>query len=67
MQKKSFFNSLIFKLLLGIIIGIFVGNISNESFIAIIDAIKRILGDVIGYVVPLIVLGFITPAIVSLK
>lgn len=67
MQKKSFFNSLIFKLLLGIIIGIFVGNISNESFIAIIDAIKRIIGDVIGYVVPLIVLGFITPAIVSLK
>ena len=67
MQKKSFFNSLIFKLLLGIIIGIFIGSISNESFIAIIDAIKRILGDLIGYIVPLIVLGFITPAIVSLK
>lgn len=67
MQKKSFFNSLIFKLLLGIIIGIFIGYISNESFIAVVDAIKRILGDLIGYVVPLIVLGFITPAIVSLK
>lgn len=67
MQKKSFFNSLVFKLIVGIVAGIFVGSIANESFIAIVDAIKRLLGDVIGYIVPLIILGFITPAIVSLK
>ncbi|MCI5642900.1 MAG: dicarboxylate/amino acid:cation symporter [Peptoniphilus sp.] len=67
MKKNSFFNSLVFKLILGIIIGIFVGRISNESAIVVIDTIKRILGDLISYIVPLIILGFITPAIVSLK
>lgn len=67
MKKNSFFNSLVFKLILGIIIGIFVGRISNEGAIVAIDSIKRIIGDLIGYIVPLIILGFITPAIVSLK
>lgn len=67
MKKNSFFNSLVFKLILGIIIGIFVGRISSESAIIVINTIKRVMGDLIGYVVPLIILGFITPAIVSLK
>ncbi|OLR65710.1 dicarboxylate/amino acid:cation symporter [Peptoniphilus porci] len=67
MKKNSFFNSLVFKLILGIIIGIFVGRISSESAIVVIDTIKRIVGDLISYIVPLIILGFITPAIVSLK
>lgn len=67
MKKNSFFNSLVFKLLLGIIIGIFVGSFCNESVIIVIDSIKRVIGDLIGYIVPLIILGFITPAIVSLK
>lgn len=67
MKKNNFFNSLVFKLILGIIIGIFVGSISNESAIVAIDTIKRVIGDLIGYIVPLIILGFITPAIVSLK
>ena len=67
MKKNSFFNSLVFKLILGIIIGIFVGRISNESAIIVINTIKRVMGDLISYVVPLIILGFITPAIVSLK
>lgn len=67
MKKNNFFNSLVFKLILGIIIGIFVGRISNEGAIVAIDSVKRIIGDLIGYIVPLIILGFITPAIVSLK
>lgn len=67
MKKNSFFNTLVFKLLLGIIIGIFVGRISSESLIIVIDSVKRVIGDLIGYIVPLIILGFITPAIVSLK
>ncbi len=67
MKKNSFFNSLVFKLILGIIIGIFIGRISNESAIIVINTIKRVMGDLIGYIVPLIILGFITPAIVSLK
>lgn len=67
MKKKGIFNSLLFKLVLGIILGMVVGLIANESVIVVIDVIKNILGDLISYVVPLIILGFIAPAIVSLK
>lgn len=67
MKKNSFFNSLVFKLILGIIIGILVGSLANEPTIVVIDSVKRVIGDLIGYIVPLIILGFITPAIVSLK
>lgn len=67
MKKKSFFESLIFKLILGIILGILIGNISNEGFIVILNTVKAVLGQLIFYAVPIIILGFITPAIVSLS
>ena len=67
MKKKSFFNSLLFKLLLGIILGIIIGSIANESVMVVISTVKKIIGNLISYIVPLIILGFITPAIVSLK
>lgn len=67
MGKKKIFDSLIFKLILGIILGIIVGNISNESVIVVINTIKAVLGQLIFYAVPIIILGFITPAIVSLS
>ncbi|MDO4594035.1 MAG: cation:dicarboxylase symporter family transporter [Tissierellia bacterium] len=64
---KKFTQSLVFKLLLGIIIGIVIGLVSNETFMTIIVPIRNILSSFITYMVPLIILGFITPAIVSLK
>lgn len=67
MGKKKIFDSLIFKLILGIFLGIVVGNISNESVIIVINTIKAVLGQLIFYAVPIIILGFITPAIVSLS
>lgn len=67
MKKNSFFNSLLFKLLLGILLGILVGRISNENVIVVLDTIKAVLGQFIVYSVPIIILGFITPAIVSLS
>lgn len=66
-EKKSIKDSLLFKLVLAIIIGIILGQIVNEPIIIIIDNIKTFLGNLINYIVPLIILGFITPAIVSLK
>lgn len=66
-KKQGFFHSLLFKLFVAILIGIFLGKVVNESLIQLIDAVKQIIGDFIGYIVPLIILGFITPSIVSLK
>lgn len=65
--KKSFFNSLLFKLLIAIAIGIFLGSIANEGAIQVISTIKNILSNLINYIVPIIILAFITPAIVSLN
>lgn len=66
-KKVNFFDSLVFKLIIAIIIGIFLGQNINENLVGVVDAVKRILGDFIGYMVPLIILGFISPSIVSLK
>ncbi|MDO5725102.1 MAG: dicarboxylate/amino acid:cation symporter [Tissierellia bacterium] len=67
MRRMKIKDNLIIKLILGVIIGILVGIYSNESVIQIIITIKQILGQVIFYMVPLIIVGFITPAITDLK
>lgn len=66
-MKHKITDSLIFRLAIGLILGIVVGNVANEGLISVVDAVKSILGDFVGYMVPLIILGFITPAIVSLR
>lgn len=62
----KFLKSLPGKLLLGIIIGTVVGLIVPESVMAVIVPIKNIMGQVINFVVPLIVIGFIAPSITKL-
>ena len=54
------------RLLAGVIIGIVVGLISNESFMNIVVTAKHLLGQVITFCVPLIVIGFIAPSITRL-
>lgn len=63
----GFKDSLLVKLALGIVLGIVIGAIANEALIGVIATLKAVMGNLIGYIVPLIILGFITPAIVSLK
>lgn len=61
--KKDY---LIVKLIIGVTLGIIIGLISNEAVINIIQSIKYILGQIIFFMVPLIVLGFIAPAIAKM-
>ena len=63
---KKIAQSLPVRLLAGVIIGIAVGLISNESFMNIIVTVKHLLGQVITFCVPLIVIGFIAPSITRL-
>lgn len=63
---KKIAQSLPVRLLAGVIIGIAVGLISNESFMNIIVIVKHLLGQVITFCVPLIVIGFIAPSITRL-
>ena len=63
---KKIAQSLPVRLLAGVIIGIAVGLISNESVMNIIVTVKHLLGQVITFCVPLIVIGFIAPSITRL-
>ena len=63
---KKIFSGLPVKLLIGIVIGIIFGQIFPENVMSVVVPLKNILGQVINFVVPLIVIGFIAPSITKL-
>lgn len=63
---KKLLNSLPFRLLLGVVVGILVGLAVNESFMMVVVAVKYVLGQLITFCVPLIVIGFIALSITKL-
>lgn len=74
MKKNSFFSSLPFKLLVGVVLGIVFGLIFNSTdssglttaILNVVVTLKYILGQVINFCVPLIIIGFIAPSITKL-
>ncbi|WP_250674226.1 dicarboxylate/amino acid:cation symporter [Paraclostridium ghonii] len=64
---KKLFDSLIFKLVLSVFLGLLIGFYSPQSFMNVIVTLKYILGQVIFFAVPLIIIGFIAPSIAKLK
>ncbi|MCI8598255.1 MAG: dicarboxylate/amino acid:cation symporter [Lachnospiraceae bacterium] len=64
MQK--FFKSLPFKLLVGVVVGIVLGLVANEALMNVVVTIKQVLGQLITFCVPLIIIGFIAPSITKL-
>lgn len=63
---RKLWNSLPFRLLLGVVVGIIVGLAANESFMNLVVTLKYVLGQVITFCVPLIIIGFIAPSITKL-
>ena len=64
---KKLTSSLPFRLLIGVIVGIVVGLVANATVIQVILTIKELLGSLINFCVPLIIIGFIAPSITRLK
>ena len=64
---KKLFDSLIFKLILAVFLGLLIGLYSPKSFMNVIVTLKYILGQIIFFAVPLIIIGFIAPSIAKLK
>lgn len=60
-------DNIIVKLLLGVVLGIIIGLMSNETAIRGIATVKYILGQFIFFCIPLIIIGFIAPSITSLQ
>lgn len=73
-KKNSFFSSLPFKLLVGVILGIVIGlglnaadgNGFTNAVLNVVVTLKYILGQLINFCVPLIIIGFIAPSITKL-
>lgn len=63
---KNILGSLPARLLLGVIVGILVGLYANEALMQVILTIKNLLGSLIIFCVPLIIIGFIAPSITRL-
>ena len=63
---KKLFSSLPFRLLLGVILGIAAGLYAGENVMHVIVTVKNILGQMITFCVPLIIIGFIAPSITRL-
>ena len=63
---KKLWSSLPVRLLVGVIAGILVGLVANESVMNVVVTLKQVLGQVITFCVPLIVIGFIAPSITKL-
>ena len=63
---KNILGSLPARLLLGVITGILVGLYANEALMQVILTIKNLLGSLIIFCVPLIIIGFIAPSITRL-
>lgn len=64
---KKFFTSTIVQLLAGVIAGILLGIVANEQAMYVVVSVKHILGQLIFFMVPLIILGFVAPSIARLK
>ena len=63
---KKITGSLPFRLLLGVILGIIVGQLAGSGLMHGVVTIKYILNQVIVFCVPLIIIGFIAPSITRL-
>ena len=63
-QKSDF--GLVIKLLVGIVIGAILGRLIGPTIMEGILSLKHILGQIIFYAVPLVIIGFIAPAIAKL-
>ncbi|MCA4791765.1 cation:dicarboxylase symporter family transporter [Myroides odoratimimus] len=63
---KKLVNNTIVRLLSGVIIGLFVGPYLNDILLQVILSTKHILGQLILFLVPLIILGFIVSSIAKL-
>ena len=63
---KKLAGSLPFRLLLGIAVGIVCGLVFPESVMKVIVTVKYILGQLVMFCVPLIIIGFIAPSITKL-
>ncbi|MDR1930239.1 MAG: dicarboxylate/amino acid:cation symporter [Treponema sp.] len=63
---KNFFTSLPARLIVALALGIVVGLYANERLIRVIITLRAVMGEVIFFCIPLVIVGFIAPSITKL-
>lgn len=63
---RKILSSTIFKLLIAVVIGMAAGLVANEQFMNVVITVKYILGQIIFFMVPLIILAFIASSIAKM-
>lgn len=63
---KKLLKSLPARLIIGVVLGVIVGLVANESVMNVVVTLKYVMGQVITFCVPLIIIGFIAPSITKL-
>lgn len=66
-MKKKLLSSTLFWLVVALVAGIVLGTIVNEATMKVILAVRQITGQIIFFLVPLIIIGFIAPSIASIS
>ena len=64
---KKFLNNTIVQLLIAVVVGILAGFYVEGTVLSAIISIKHLTGQIIFFLVPLIILGFIAPSIAHLR
>lgn len=64
---KKILSSTIFKLIIAVIIGLLLGLVVGEKFMNVVVTVKYILGQLIFFMVPLIILAFVSSSITKMK
>ena len=63
---KKIWGSLPFRLLLGVVLGIVLGQFAGTAVMNVVVTAKYIIGQLINFCVPLIIIGFIAPSITKM-
>ena len=63
---KKLWGSLPFRLLLGVVLGILLGQVAGVSVMNVVVTVKYVIGQLINFCVPLIIIGFIAPSIAKM-
>ena len=66
-MKTKIFNNTLFWLLTGLVAGIGAGLLLGEKAMKPVLALRQVCGQIIFFIVPLIIIGFIAPSISTLK
>lgn len=64
---KNFFKNTIVQLLIAVVLGIVAGMFIKGAALGVVVSVKHLAGQVIFFLVPLIILGFIAPSIAHLS